>query len=384
MTRRFAWKGSKRLKGVSLIELMISITIGLIIIGAVFSAYLGAAGASRMADAQGRMDEDAQAALVILAQQLRLAGVNPAQPWTANLNYSTDTSIYNPVYLPQPNYTNAAYAPFETPTYVDSSRSPVFALSDYTVRGCEGSFDNVNTSDNLDNLKCTTDLTIPNSVGVNYEADIYNTVPATAGTAGAIPTDCLGNPLYQIKAEIPQAAPASSSAPPSSSSTSPAHSSSSSPAPASSAPATYNPVYYYEADNRFYVGKNQSQTTPSLYCQGNGKNSVAQPLVQNVEDLQISYGVQTPSATTSTVAGYLTADQLLAQGALTAQGLTEAGRWKKVITARICVQMRSDTLVMPTFAAGTYLKCDGTVATPTDLRLRHSYTTTVVLRNRLL
>lgn len=383
MTRRFAWTGSRRLQGVSLIELMISITIGLIIIAAVFSAYLGAAGASRMADAQGRMDEDAQAALIILAQQLRLAGVNPAQDWTKNLNYSTDTSIHNPVYLPEPTYATQAYAAYKTPKYDDTSKNPAFVLSGYTLRGCQGSFDNVNTSDNLDNLKCTTNLSIPNSVGVNYEADIYNTVPATAGTVGALPTDCLGNALYKIDAKIPQAAPASSAAPPASSSTGPAPSSSSGPAPASSAAPTYKPVFYYEADNRFYIKQNTSNI-PSLYCQGNGQNSVEQPLIQNVEDLQISYGVQTPTATTSTVAGYLTADQLLAEPNLTAQGLPEAGRWKKVITARICVQMRSDTLVMPTIAAASYLKCDGSLGAAPDLRLRRSYTTTVVLRNKLL
>ena len=61
--------------GFSLIELMVSMTIGLIIMLAVISAYLGSAGASRTAEAIGRMNEDAQMALTILSQQLRMAGI---------------------------------------------------------------------------------------------------------------------------------------------------------------------------------------------------------------------------------------------------------------------------------------------------------------------
>lgn len=386
MTRRRSSAGPRFLKGVSLIELMISVVIGLIIISAVFSAYLGAAGASRMAEAQGRMDEDAQAALTILTQQLRLAGVNPEQNWTNSLNYSTDTSIYNPVYQPAPSYATAnPNAQYITPKYVNPS-GPAFALSAYTLRGCEGSFENVTTAYNLDALTCVTDTTVPNSFGVNYEADVYNTIPASTASASApsAPTDCLGNVLSEIDAKIPQPAPATSSAASSSSSSGPASSSSAAPAPASTAAATYHDAYYYEADNRFYIKQSQQTQTPSLYCQGNGIGAVEQPLVQNVEDMQITYGVQAPDGVSSTVAGYLQADQLLAQADLNPVG-TEAGRWKKVVTVRICLQMRSATRVVATIASASYLKCDGTLdTTKTDLLLRRTYTTTVVLRNKLL
>ncbi|MCL1481797.1 MAG: hypothetical protein MH213_11135 [Marinobacter sp.] len=60
-----------------MIELMISLALGLIILVAVLSAYTGAAAAAKMAEAQGRMYEDGQAALTILTQQLRMAGNNP-------------------------------------------------------------------------------------------------------------------------------------------------------------------------------------------------------------------------------------------------------------------------------------------------------------------
>ena len=65
--------------GFSLVELMVSLTIGLVITVAALSAYMGSSNAGRVADAQSRMNEDAQAALSTLSQQVRLAGANPVQ-----------------------------------------------------------------------------------------------------------------------------------------------------------------------------------------------------------------------------------------------------------------------------------------------------------------
>lgn len=399
MTCRRPMAGSKFAKGVSLIELMISITIGLIIIGAVFSAYLGASGASRMADAQSHMDEDAQSALTMLAQQLRQAGVNPAQNWTDQLNYSTDTTIFNPVYLQPPYFATptysdppytVAYAPFKMPTYSGGGGGAAFALTAYPLRGCAEKFDNIETADDLDDLTCGNDTTLPNSFGVTYEADIYNTVPSIADATK--PTDCLGNALTEIDAPIPQPppplapAPASSSGDPASSSSS-APATSSTTAPVYTSDATYDHAFYYVADNRFFIDQPDGVAAPSLYCRGNGAGNATQALVENVEDMQVLYGTQTPNqpgkakSGSVTVAGYLTADKLIAQGG---GFTTDSSRWDKVITVRLCLQMRSANPVIASTASASFLKCDGTVQTGTDHYLHRTYTTTVVLRNKLL
>ena len=70
---------SLRMSGLSLVELMVSIAIGLVVTIAVLSSYIGSLGATRMAEAQVRMNEDGQAALTILAQTIRMAGNNPKQ-----------------------------------------------------------------------------------------------------------------------------------------------------------------------------------------------------------------------------------------------------------------------------------------------------------------
>jgi prepilin-type N-terminal cleavage/methylation domain-containing protein len=87
---------SGRQAGFSLVELLVSLAIGLVISIAVITAYLSAAGAARVAEATGRMNEDAQAALTIMTQQLRMAGVNPAQP---NRNTTTLHNLLSNPYI---------------------------------------------------------------------------------------------------------------------------------------------------------------------------------------------------------------------------------------------------------------------------------------------
>ena len=326
-------------QGFSLIELMISLTIGLIIAGAAFAAYMGTSGASRTAEAQGRMNEDAQAALTILTQQLRMAGNNPDQANRVDNPVATLSSRHNPIYLPLPSYAGFALAPAS------------FTLSGFSIRGCDGQFSNIATAARLDDLICAAGAGT-DAIAVSYEADRYNTVPTDTG----LPSDCLGNALTAVTATLPTVAGAAS---------------------ANSA------VTYAVADNRFYIGL--SSSIPSLYCKGNGA-SAPQVLVENIEDLQLSYGAVSTatSASTATVAGYLSAGEITTQADLAALA-DDAARWAKVITVRVCVLVRSEALVVSDLASARYLKCDGTLETaPPDLRLRRAYSTTVVLRNRRL
>lgn len=149
-------------RGLSLIELMVSLVIGLVLMIAVVSAYVGSAGATRMVEAQGRMNEDAQAALTILAQQLRMAGNNPKQP----------------------NYTSA------------SPRNPIYDATTFIVRGCDGRFSNVTTAARIQDLACAAGATT-DSIALSYEADAYNTIATGAGGSA---TDCLGQALPVLNA----------------------------------------------------------------------------------------------------------------------------------------------------------------------------------------
>ena len=316
-------------KGFSLIELMISLVIGLVIAIAAGSAYLGSASAGRIAEAQSRMNEDGQAALAILVQQLRMAGDNPLRAGR-RVQFRR-----NPIYLP-----------YDTSTFTLTMSN---SFSAFGIRGCDGKFNNIGTAggslDTLDPSTCVSGTsTVPDSIAVSYEADRYNTIP----TAANLPTDCLGNALSSANATatFPYISP-------------------------------YTATYAI-ADNRFYIGT----ATTSLYCKGNGGASTAQPLVENVEDMQLSYGTvsATTTSTTATVAGYLRADEV---AALATTPADDATRWRKVLAVRLCVLIRSENPVAPDANSARYDDCHGNrdVAAP-DLRLRRAYSTTVVLRSR--
>jgi type IV pilus assembly protein PilW len=339
MTQNLTRRKMEFLAGFSLIELLVSMAIGLVIMIAVMSAYLGSAGAGKMAEAQSRMNEDAQAALGILSQHIRMAGNNPDQPNRVDSANPALTSVRNPVY----GATSLVLAGTAT-------------TSNFSVRGCDGSFGtftNVTSATSLDGLTCAAPVaaTPSDSIAVNYEADRYNTIAASG-----LPTDCLCNSLPIVTATLNTIVAGTSTA---------------------------ANVTYTVADNRFYV--NTESSVPSLYCRGIG-NSIPQPLVENVESLRFRYGTisTATTSTTATVAGYLDASEILTEANMAALS-DDATRWAKVATVRICIVVRSETPVAPDAASAQYLDCSGTlVTTPPDLRLRRAYTTTVVLRNRRL
>ena len=336
MTRLRHFKSQQYRHGFSLIELMVSVTIGLVIAIAAMSAYLGTASSSKVTEAQSRMNEDAQAALNLLVQQIRLAGANPAQP--------NRTAIFarNPVYDSTfVGGTVTAYANGTT-TYAVS-----VAPSAFSIRGCDGTFSNITTVSNLDSFANCVSSTLPDSIAISYEADRYNTVPTSA--APTAPTDCVGTTIpTTITATFPS--------------------------------GTSTAASFRVADNRFYI--KSTSNIPSLMCKGIG--SFEQPLVENVEDMQYMYGTvsTTTTSTTATIAGYLSAAEVIAL-APTANAAGYSTAWGKVMSVRICVVVRSESPVVSDLASGQYYKCDDTLdTTQTDRRLRRAYTTTVVLRNR--
>lgn len=324
-----------RQRGLTLVELLVSMAIGLVLMLAIISAYLGSAGASSVTQAQGRMNEDAQAALLILGQHVRMAGYNPKQ------------SKY------------AATGPYVPPAgTADTARNPVFDANNWAIRGCDGTFTNLATAGvTSSTLACGTSGSA--SLAVRYEADGENTVKNTSGQA----TDCLGQMLPALSGSVNAWDAATST-------------------------VVGKTVTFSAAESRFYIGTTTAVTSPSLYCKGNASGGSAQPLVENVEDMKITYGVaqSTGSPTTTptlTVAGYLSAAEL--ESVVTTPAFASVqDRWSKVATVRICLIVRSEQPVAPSIDSARYNDCSGnTVTNPPDLRLRRAYSTTIVLRNRV-
>lgn len=325
-------------QGVTLIELMVSLTIGLILMVAVISAYLGASTAGRTAEAIGRMNEDGQQALTILSQQLRMSGANLSQPDRSSA--TTGFSLRNNS-MPRHNSLTNAYA----------------------IRGCDDKFSDITTAASTSALTCGHSATSsgPDSISIAYETDRYNSIATAAG----VPTDCVGSGITPATFNYIK-----------------------------SDESTAGSVSVYEAENRFYIGTSTAIINPSLYCKGNASAN-GQPLVENVENLQFRYGVVnpaninltyvtvTPTFTTTQVLGYLTAYDV-DNDATTLTGLAgSAARWNAVKTIRICVVVRSENQILDSTSSARYLDCNDTLVTsPPDRRMRRAYSTTVVIRNQ--
>ncbi|WP_090333446.1 PilW family protein [Nitrosomonas sp. Nm51] len=127
------------------------------------------------------------------------------------------------------------------------------------------------------------------------------------------------------------------------------------------------------ADNIIQNHFNVDTANAQLRCDGEidaapsipGAAPVGIVLADNVEDLQILYGIDT--------IGDQSANQYVATPA----------DWNQVITARVCVLVRSDKTNTAT-VGNNYRDCNGTMAVvPADGRLRRAFTATFNLRNRI-
>lgn len=123
----------RRQSGVTLVELMVSMTIGLFLLGAVGMIYITTSGSARSSTLESQMNEDASLALEILQQQIRLAG-------------------------------------FSTVDTATSKRK----FSGIAVRGCDGGFTTNNGTTEFGTLACPTATTGSDAIAVRYEATLLN------------------------------------------------------------------------------------------------------------------------------------------------------------------------------------------------------------------
>jgi len=279
-------------RGFTLVELMISMVIGLVVMGAVYAAYLASASSTRSSRAVAQMTEDATVAINILRGYLAEGG-------------------YSRPVAPASSGTGLARAAGTAP--------------DKWLFGCQHGFSDLTAA--MADLACDTSAAdAPPAVAVAFEANKENSVTTVSGGT-TYPTDCLGAAL---KTPVTGAYP------------------------------------YTLSYSRFYVKDNE------LYCLGSG-STAGQPLVENIYDMQITYGVGGAAAPDTTrVVTYKDAD-----------GVTALGPWSRVLSVRICLVVRSEDVVAE--APDTYQGCDAfaaPVAAP-DKHLYRAFVSTIVLHNRM-
>lgn len=289
----------RRVRGLTLIEFMISMVIGLVVVAAVIVGFLGSGKAGRYQSALNQMNQDAQFGLNLLAREVELAG-------------------------------------YVSPTQGLGTLTPLF--------GCDGTTGSVPFDPTQTTLVCgASGTTTVSAFEVVYEADDKTTVPVKVGST-LYPSNCLGDRLAMTGS-------------------------------------------IYIARNRYFIdtatGTNASGR-PELYCgsPASVNNSGAyhrEPILENVEDMQVSYGVALPD--TYVAIRYAKAGK----DATTANTVNAqpAGEWNNVMSARICLLMRSAEPVLTGEDSQSYLDCNSSTKTSTDNYLRRAYLTTATVRAKM-
>lgn len=314
-------------RGFTLVELLIALTLGLVILAASLAVYVSSSRGSRLSQVETQLNEDGILALNLIQQQLKQAG------YSRQIIPSNGATVMG-------NYAGPA------------------------VRGCDGGFSDAGAA--FSDLTCTGGSG-SDAIAIRYEATIDNTMPTT-GTP-PLPTNCVGEGVNATTA------------------------SQASPAPASPAPANYA-----LADNRYMV--TDADTEPMLSCRGSKASGTgnamgtAQPLLASVESMQILYGVASrPSAELAStydpmrhqIVSYLKAGDIDALATTGVLPNAMEDRWGRVLSVRVCLLMRSYQTVRDAPTGGfAYKDCDNIDASKSDGYLRKTYTTTVLLRNRLI
>lgn len=330
----------RRVRGISLIEILISVVIGLVVVVAIIVSYLGSGQASRYQSALTQMNEDAQTALNMLAKEVQLAGYSPPAALSAA----------NPAVISYYNLTcgtGACAAPLLAST-TGGTTGYIF--------GCDG---NTGTSPFtnpvLTALTCAAATGATSSgLAVTYVADVVNTVPKSVAGVPT-PTDCLGAAIDVTT------------------------------------PAVGQP--YYIARNRYFVDIEAGANTtgrPELFCASDKAGASKQPLVENVEDMQVWYGLAaatvTSTAASRQVVRYVKAGKdASTAGTVNAVNAATPGEWEKVMSVRICLLMRSAEPILQDEDIKTYQPCDpnSALATSADRYLRRAYYTTATLRSKM-
>lgn len=136
---------SRSQRGVSLVELMVAMTIGLFLMGAVGIIYVNTSTTSRSSTAESQMNEDATLALELLQQQIRLAGFSNVVP--AGTRKFTGRAVF----------------------------------------GCDGGFTDNAAGTAFEALACKADTAGPDAIAVRYEASVLNS--QSVSTTG-LPGNC--------------------------------------------------------------------------------------------------------------------------------------------------------------------------------------------------
>lgn len=375
-----------RQRGLTLVELMVALTVGLILVGAVIAVFIANNGLYSTNKAVAQIQENGRFALSFLDDDIRMAGY---------MGCSSDAHTYNILNNSGNSYIydfNQGLTGYEaTGTETGSLTLPEYSLTPTPAAATTGQF-NTNPDPQAPPLSSTG---VPFSIAgvgeplpgndmliVRYANSLplivtaWPSIPSANFKVANLPsyiqagqiaviTDCTKATVFQItNVQTGNAI---------------VHNSGNVVSPGNSV-GSIIPGYQVGAQMEvpdamvYYIGLGTNGQPALFKADLNTINApgvlTLQPeeLVPDVENMQILYGVDTNN--TATASTYVTADQV--------------ANWQNVVSVSIAMLMESSPGEVPIPPTAQSFDMLGlTVTAPPDTRLRRLFTTTIGLRNRL-
>lgn len=348
-----------RQRGLSIIELMVSVAISIAVLSALTYVYVGSRGAYRTNEALARVQETGRFALEWITRDLRQAGFMGCRSRGANV------AIYSnpkPTMLPAgvAIFAHEDGAGFANPTTIARLRGDVVLFQ--SLAFAERSY-----------VKDQSDV-------VNANIKVFDNCPGFHQGEYLIVTDCERAAVFTLTNVLN-----ATNCPGGPSPTTLVHGGDAN-GGLDTPEHRINPPYqmhsrafvtrFGSGPNGYFIANNRGGR-PSLYrFGGTGASARAEEIVANVEDLDFLFGVDRNGD--GSADAYERAD-----------AVTAASRWDSVLSVRISLVAVSNETVATTSGQIIYLRdadndtiADAQAAS-TDRRLRQVFTTTVALRNRL-
>lgn len=350
-------------KGFSLIEMMIAMAMGLLLLAGLFYVYINASRSSAAQGALALMQNNARYAFELMSMDIRMAGFSGSQNLTNVINTPSPTTLSTLIDLSNPllGYENSN--PPNVCTIVSTTACYLANTDSLTVVRA----DTAN--------KYT--LSVSPTVGT-FTLAMWPTSDAPTAGEVFVAADYTHTALFQVGSVSSGAKTIS-------------YSTATSPAPGNSSTTLgvfgggFNATSLYRLSGvSYYIGRNPVGES-ALYRDKLGQssstlNSTKEELVQGIEDMEITYGIDTSTdiATRSplpgdgSVDGYWTATQVDTGTGIqsTICNASTSAHWKCVLSVRIVL----------TLVSGQNEK----VGTSGDKLLRRTFTNTIAIRNRLL
>jgi len=336
--------GNHRQSGLGLVEIMVAIVVGLIVLDGVLQIYLNSNQTYRMQENQSRIQENARFALQFMTKDLRTAG------------------YIGCVTLPQISINVLASGPPLTSMF-----DPTTVIQGYSSGAWPATF----PAQPANLVAGTSVLVVTTPVGgsVQVSADLANTAAGISIAANPynfqvndllVVSDCQSADLFRatgVAATIGHAASGNTAA-------------ALSKAYRSDALVMKYDVFMYYIGT--YVDPSTGATKRALF---RWSPAGANQLVDNVQDMQITYGIDTLNRFDDPGVANFNAYQYLTAAAVTATD------WPKVVSAQVNLLLVSNDDGLTT--QPQQYSFNGAAVTATDRRLYRPFSGTIAFRNRV-